>query len=99
MEVTALQKENEQLKGSIDSLQEQITLLSRQLDAKDSGKVIETVFPKIEDDGSVSISASDIMPEPEKTPAEQYLDKFGTKPHHRMLEATILKKLKEKLKE
>lgn len=82
MQVTSLLKENEQLKGSIESLQEQITLLARQIDSKEN--------PVAEIDNSIGIT--DII---EQTPAEQYFEKFGKKPHHLMKEATILKKLKE----
>ena len=88
--------ENEHLKGSLASLQEQVTLLSRQLDAKE--KFVPTpIGPTVQI--TDAITATDIMDEHEaqreKTLAEQYKDKFGKAPHHRMLEATILQKLKE----
>jgi len=87
-EVTSLQKENEQLQGTIASLQEQITLLSRQLDAKE--RPVETANTHIQP--VERISADDIL---EKTPTEQYIEKFGKAPHHRMKDETILQKLKE----
>lgn len=86
-QVTSLQKENEQLKGSIESLQEQVTLLTRQLDSKDESP---QVIPAIREE--LTITADDIL---EKTPAQLYEEKFGKKPHHLMKEETILKKLKE----
>lgn len=87
MQVTSLQKENEQLKGSLESLQEQVTLLTRQLDSKDESP---QVIPAIREE--LTITADDIL---EKTPAQLYEEKFGKKPHHLMKEETILKKLKE----
>jgi len=90
-QVTSLQKKNEQLEGTVESLQEQITLLSRQLDAREGGRInLPEVTPMEAIDAG--ITASDII---EKTPAEQYEEKFGKPPHHRMLEETILQKLKE----
>ncbi len=87
MEVATLQKENSQLKGSLEALQEQVTLLTRQLDARQSTPApVQPVF------SAGGISAEDIL---DKTPAEQYEEKFGKKPHHLMKEETILKKLKE----
>ncbi len=88
-QVTSLQKKNEQLEGTVESLQEQITLLSRQLDAKERPNEVANM-PDIQP--TERISADDIL---EKTPAEQYEEKFGKPPHHRMLEKTILQKLKE----
>lgn len=88
-QVTSLQKKNEQLEGTVESLQEQITLLSRQLDAKERPNEVANM-PDIQ--STERISADDIL---EKTPAEQYEEKFGKPPHHRMLEETILQKLKE----
>ena len=88
-QVTSLQKKNEQLEGTVESLQEQITLLSRQLDAKERPNEVANM-PDIQP--TERISADDIL---EKTPAEQYEEKFGKPPHHRMLEETILQKLKE----
>ena len=100
-QVTSLQRENEQLIGSIDSLQEQITLLSRQLDREDKQAVLPPISPMESID--IGITAADITPEVETTEpetvekslAEQYRDKFGTKPHHRMKDSTIVQKLKE----
>ena len=87
-QVSALQKENEQLKGTIDSIQDQVVLLTRQLDAKESiGAISESAVTNL-----VEITADDII---EKTPTEQYEEKFGKPPHHRMKDETILKKLKE----
>ena len=88
-QVTSLQNENAQLQGSISSLQEQITLLSRQLDAKERPNEVANA-PDIQP--TERISADDIL---EKTPAEQYEEKFGKAPHHRMKDETILQKLKE----
>ena len=88
-EVASLKNENDHLKGSVESLQEQITLLSRQLDAKERPNEVANM-PDIQP--TERISVDDIL---EKTPAEQYEEKFGKPPHHRMLEETILQKLKE----
>jgi len=97
-QVASLQNENEQLKGSVESLQEQIKLLTIQLDARQPMSVINEV------EEPVGISASDIMEGVDtgvptatevrsKSPAERYAEKFGKPPHHRMKEENILKAL------
>lgn len=83
-EVSALKKENETLKGSVESLMEQVTLLKRHLDKDTPREVV------IEETDS-GISADDIL----GTPEERYEAKFGKKPHHLMKPETILKKLEE----
>lgn len=87
--VTSLEKENEILKGSVDSLTEQVTLLKRHLDKNqdDIGHSLHIT----QDDPRETISAADIL----GTPEERYEAKFGKKPHHLMKPETILKKLEE----
>ena len=86
-EVTQLKNQNKQLEGTISSLQEQIKRFEIRLDAQDGEVSHETVTKFI------PIKPEEIRHSP--TPAEQYKDKFGKKPHHLMKEATILKKLQE----
>lgn len=80
-QVTQLQNENEQLKGSIESLQEQIKLMQVQLGAKGEAP-------------TEPIRGENIVYE-EKSLAEQYEAKFGKKPHHMMKDETIRQKLEE----
>jgi len=78
-EVSGLRKENDQLKGSLEALQAQVSKLL----AHKEGTVTRPVdVPEIP--GGVEVSLQD-----------QYEAKFGKKPHHRMKEDTILAKLKE----
>ncbi len=88
-QVTQLQNENGQLKGSIKSLQEQIRLMQIQLDAKACEPVTE--HTNIREVPPVVYET----PTEELSPTEQYIKKFGKKPHHLMKDENILKKLQE----
>jgi len=82
-EVTLLKNQNKQLKGTIESLQEQIKRFEIRLDAQDGEVSRETIRqPEVEESPVLSLT-------------DQYQVKFGKKPHHLMKEATILKKLQE----
>lgn len=91
IQISGLQKENEVLKGSLASLQEQVTLMSRQLDAKPTYPQ-EVTREEYEGYETLNITKEDVIP---LTPAQKYEAKFGKPPHHLMKEATILKKLQE----
>lgn len=95
MEVSKLRNENEQLKGSIGSLQEQIKLMSIRLDAQSDEKTNHSQESGFSNDFSNTEYIAKNLIKPEGTPAEQYEEKFGKKPHHRMKEETILEKLQE----
>jgi hypothetical protein len=86
-EVTSLKKENDVLKGSVESLTEQVALLKRHLESKG-----EPMTPKVIEETNDTISAADII---EPTLAEQYEQKFGKKPHHLMKDETIRARLAE----
>ena len=82
-EIAKSKRENEQLTGTIESLQEQIKRFEIRLDAQDGEVSRETIRqPEVEESPVLSL-------------ADQYQVKFGKKPHHLMKEATILKKLQE----
>lgn len=91
MEIVSLQKENDQLKGSIESMQEQIRLLTMQLGSRGNVDHIDVV------EQTEEISVSDIIPEEpvQQSLEDQYIAKFGKKPHHLMKPENILKKLQE----
>lgn len=84
MENAALKKENDQLMVSLKSLEEKLLQVKSEVQAKDN--VVE-LKEKIDVDEMLSEING------EKTLAEQYEDKFGEKPHHRMKEETIRRKL------
>ena len=88
MEVASLQKENKTLSESLEALQEQVRIMSIQLEAK--GAVVAPVPQEV----APGISASDII-ETTPTPAQVYESKFGKPPHHRMKLETVLEKIKE----
>ena len=98
MKVTQLETENAQLKATNEGLMEKNRLLMNQLEA--SRQPIHAV----EDTISTEITMEDIAPEPEpvklepvqeESLTEQYIAKFGKKPHHKMKEETIRQKLLE----
>lgn len=103
----ALEKENENLKVTVSSLEEKVEILMRKVDS-----ISQQDVPR------GTISAADLMPETTQdemrteirmeslirgeiepgqdfTPAQLYEQKFGKPPHHRMKEATIRAKLEE----
>jgi len=84
MQIASLEKQNEQLKGTIDSLQDQIKRFEIRMDAQDGEVSHETEELPVYDEKD---RARDL--------AGMYFQKFGKKPHHLMKEATILKKLQE----
>lgn len=84
MEMSALQRENDTLKTSLENLQRQVEQLMRSQPSQNDSQI------------SVSretINASDILDEPDLN--TQYEAKFGKKPHHRMSTETIAAKLAE----
>lgn len=85
-QVSALEKENSQLKGSVEALQEQVQRLLEQ------AKSVDVSRETFQEPG---ISVSDIIDEPivESTLEQQYEAKFGKKPHHKMKEENIRKAL------
>lgn len=91
MQNAALEKENENLKITLESLEEKVAILARQVQSQ-STQTHET--PQVE-----TISAADILddPEPEEVLSltQQYENKFGKKPHWKMKEETIRAKLEE----
>jgi len=87
-----LKIENSQLKGTIESLQDQIKRFEIRLNAQD-GETPVKPWPKDtvwEPERDVPIGGF-IQP----SPKEQYIAKFGKPPHHRMKESTIIEKLQE----
>lgn len=94
MQIASLEKENDQLKGTIKSLQDQIKRFEIRMDAQD-GEANEQTYGDSEFTAQPYTSPMESTAETEKTPAERYEEKFGKKPHHLMKEATILKKLQE----
>jgi len=108
-EVTQLKNQNKQLKGTIESLQEQIKRLEIRVNAQDSEDSRET--PELYDPFNTAYIASKlaepqteeskwkpgqvIPPSEVKTIDQRYFEKFGKKPDGRWTDATILKKLQE----
>lgn len=99
MENAALKKQVDQQEVTISNLTEKIEIMGQRLEAMQSQPLQE-----------VEISASDILdvegpemvtppvdipPIPKISIQDQYIAKFGKKPHHLMKEATILRKLAE----
>jgi septal ring factor EnvC (AmiA/AmiB activator) len=85
MQIASLEKENDQLKGTIQSLQDQIKRFEIRMDAQDGeANNLQQPYPSSMENVGL-----------EKTPAELYEEKFGKKPHHLMKPETILKKLQE----
>jgi len=98
MQIASLEKENDQLKGSIQSLQDQIKRFEIRMDAQseeaDSQPSTENTINEREIlENAVKRDA--FFDTPTKSPAERYEEKFGKKPHHLMKPETILKKLQE----
>jgi FtsZ-binding cell division protein ZapB len=92
MQIASLEKENDQLKGTIQSLQDQIKRFEIRMDAQDgesnNQQHSDHPYPS-------SMESTTLTGGLEKTPAERYEEKFGKKPHHLMKPETILKKLQE----
>ena len=91
MENAALKKEVEILNGTVSSLSEKIEILGQRLQSISSQPLVQV---------ESTISAEDILPEitshtEEKSIKEQYIEKFGKKPHHLLKEETMLKRLAE----
>lgn len=94
MENAALKKENDQLKGVVDNLTEKLDNISQRLSAMQSQPLTEVTINHGE------ITADDLQLEAvkyeeEKSLKDQYIEKFGKKPHHLMKEDTIRRKLAE----
>lgn len=93
MQNAALEKENENLKVTVSSLEEKVDYLIAQMEQKKDN-------PTYAQDRE-TISVSDIMPEEGRIVSEpqslaaRYELKFGKPPHHRMKESTIRAKLEE----
>jgi len=89
MQIASLEKENDQLKGTIQSLQDQIKRFEIRMDAQDvEANNQQQPYPSSMENVALAVDL-------EKTPAERYQEKFGKKPHHLMKPETILKKLQE----
>ena len=94
----ALEKANEQLQTTVDSLEEKLEILTRQVQAQAG----QNQAPQI-------VTSEDLCNEPSETYfsdtatlgdhnlslSERYELKFGKKPHHLMKEATMRKRLEE----
>jgi septal ring factor EnvC (AmiA/AmiB activator) len=101
MQIASLEKENDQLKGTIQSLQDQIKRFEIRMDAQDnetnqkaSWEVTDIPAPES------GVLKETTIPNPEarydtESLADRYFQKFGKKPHHLMKQETILKKLQE----
>jgi len=89
MQIASLEKENDQLKGTIQSLQDQIKRFEIRMDAQDGES--KTGIGNIDLSSTVNL----VEEQSSLTPAERYEAKFGKKPHHLMKPETILKKLQE----
>ena len=84
-----LVKENENLKTTVESLEEKVNILMRKVESMDHDNY---QVPR----GTISVS--DTMSEPaqfESDLSKQYEQKFGKKPHWKMKEETIRAKLEE----
>jgi hypothetical protein len=89
MENAALKKEVENQNATINNLSEKVDILSNQLQSMRASPLVEV-------SREPTLGEEVFAPEPDtKTIQEQYIEKFGKKPHHLMKEATILKKLAE----
>lgn len=82
MEIAALEKENAIQQGTIASLAEKVDILNQRLESMKGQPLVEVE----------AISVSDIL---DKSPTEQYIEKFGKKPHHLMKDETMLKRIAE----
>jgi len=90
----ALEKENEQLKITLESLEEKVELLARQVQSQSTqaheAPQVSAAKEALRDNASAVYADAVIAPL-----AEQYEQKFGKPPHHRMKESTIRAKLEE----
>jgi len=85
MEIAAVQAENTILKGSVESLQKQVTGLMAMVQAQQTSPA-----PLVNTD----ISASDLLDDEINDPVAAYQAKFGKPPHHKMKRETIIAALK-----
>lgn len=85
-EMAALKSENTLLKSSLESLQKQVEALM--------AKTQQAAYSEPAHQENAEISASDILEEM-PTLIQQYEQKFGKPPHHRMKAETIAQALKE----
>lgn len=93
MQNAALEKENENLKVTVESLEEKVSILMQKVDAMDSNVSRETIQ-------TTTLAEHPLNYEPQQfesdlSIAEQYEKKFGKKPHWKMKESTIRAKLEE----
>lgn len=102
MENAALKKELEQQKGVINNLVEKLDIMSQRLSSMKALPLTD-VNEITADDLRVEWSKEDSMEAKVEQPIiahemsleEQYIEKFGKKPHHLMKEETIRRKLAE----
>jgi len=92
MENATLKKDNENLRTTVESLEEKVNFLMHKMDQKQVDNGISE--SDIDDVPHETIMAADIIPS-EASISDQYFSKFGKKPHHLMKEETIRKKLEE----
>ncbi len=89
----ALEKQNEQLKTTVESLEEKVDILTKMVQSKetrDESPIVTAAKEKLYDNATNVYAEEVIAPL-----AEQYEQKFGKPPHHRMKEDTIRRKLQE----
>jgi hypothetical protein len=100
LEMSSITKENNVLKGSVESLQRQVDELMKMVQ-KDAPAVQAQYSPRetisandiLDDSGDSKDFAVDVNPNQDL--AAQYEAKFGQKPHHRMKQETIIAALKD----
>ena len=78
-QITALEQENKILKSQVETLTAQVAVLR----VNPSPQFVQPV------ERTEEITASDLL-EDDPTPVQQYEEKFGKKPHHKMKPETIL---------
>jgi len=89
MKVSALESENDLLRGNISTLERQVQELQQAVRAM--GHIPQQQVVTL----SPGINPTDILDEPAEDLAKQYEAKFGKPPHHRMKEETIREALAE----
>jgi len=95
MQIASFEKENDQLKGTIQSLQDQIKRFEIHMDAQDGEVSRENVADQYCDNFGTEEVPIYTEADRKRDLAYRYFEKFGKKPHHLMKEETILKKLQE----
>lgn len=93
MQNAALEKENENLKTTVSSLEEKVDYLMAQMEQKKDNPTYGDV-PRETIDDYYMPEQGKILPA-ELPLADQYYEKFGKKPHWKMKESTIRAKLEE----